>query len=57
MIGIFDELEKAELFMSILADRAKREGMYFKAELLLLQDGRWRVGVLTEAQMELDLGV
>ncbi len=53
MIEVFNELEDAELFISLLADRAKKEGSYFKSELLLLPDGRWRVGLTTVQQLEL----
>lgn len=28
---------------------------YFKVELLRTDDGRWRVGIITEQQLELDI--
>jgi hypothetical protein len=52
MIETFNDLSEAILFMENLAYDAVNVD-YFKSELLRLQDGRWRVGVYTEAQMEL----
>jgi hypothetical protein len=53
MIEVFNDLYDAILYMEVEAE-FKHE--YFKAELLLLEDGRWRVGIATTRQLELPLG-
>ncbi len=51
MIEVFNTLEEASDYMYYYAD--DRRPPYFKGELLLLPDGRWRVGIVTEPQLEL----
>lgn len=52
MIETFNDLDQAILFIESLAfDAAGTD--YFKAELLMLIDGRWRVGIETEPQLDL----
>lgn len=53
MIEIFNDLYDAILFMETQAEFNKED--YFKAELLMLDDGRWRVGILFNAQLEMDV--
>jgi hypothetical protein len=53
MIETFNTLDDAILFLETLGYEAKKDGGYFKAELLLLHDGRFRVGVTTLEQLEL----
>lgn len=50
-IEIFDDLYDATQFMEVEADFNQTD--YFKAELYRTDDGRWRVGVITERQKEL----
>lgn len=35
---------------------ARGNADFFKADILMLPDGRWRLGIITDAQMELPLG-
>jgi hypothetical protein len=55
MIETFNTLINAMDFIENLAFEAQQTGAYFKTELLLLDDGRWRVGIINKAQMELPL--
>jgi hypothetical protein len=49
MIEVFNDLYDAILFMEV---EAEFKHDYFKAELLKLDDGRWRCGITTERQHE-----
>lgn len=51
-IKIFHDLGEALDYIE-LAHYHKDE--YFKVEILKTEDGRWRVGIITEQQMELDI--
>lgn len=55
MIKIFDDLYDAILFLETEAEQAYRSNTYFKAEWLNLEDGRYRVGIFYEAQLEMKL--
>lgn len=50
MIETFDDLYDAILFLEVQAEAYHD---YFKSELLKLDDNRWRVGIITERQIEL----
>lgn len=52
-IETFDDLYDATQFIETEAEFNKTD--YFKAELFWTPDGRWRVGIIYEAQMELDV--
>lgn len=52
-IETFDDLYDATLFIEVEYEFNKDN--YFKAELYRTDDGRWRVGIITEAQMEMDV--
>lgn len=54
VIKSFDDLYDAILFLETEAERGDE---YFKAELLKTSDNRWRVGIITEAQIDLFDGV
>jgi hypothetical protein len=53
MIEIFNDLYDAILFIETQAEFNSSD--YFKAELLQLEDRRWRVGIIFESQMEMDI--
>ena len=53
MIEIFNDIYDATYFIENLAIEAQSKASYCRIELLLLADGRWRVGVLDEQQLEL----
>ena len=55
MIKIFDDLYDAILFLETEAEQAYRSNTYFKAEWLNLEDGRYRVGIFYESQLEMKL--
>ena len=55
MIETFNDLQDATQFIETLADEARRQNAYFKAELFKLEDNRWRVGIVYSQQMELDV--
>lgn len=55
MIEIFDDLYDAILFLENEAEQAYRSDTYFKGEMLRTDDGRWRVGIINKAQLELPL--
>lgn len=50
MIEVFNDLYDAILLIEV---EAEFKHDYFKAELLQLEDGRWRVGISYERQLEL----
>ena len=52
MIEVFNDVYDAILFIETNAESSNHEE-YFKAELLRLDDGRWRVGLVLERQIEL----
>lgn len=52
-IKTFDDLYDAILFLETEAENIKGKTDYFKGELLMTSDGRWRVGILTEPQLDL----
>lgn len=52
MIEVFNDVYDAILFIETHAETSDKED-YFKAELLRLDDGRWRVGLMFKQQMEL----
>lgn len=56
MVKVFDDLYDAILFLEVEAENYIGSDEYFKSELLLLPDGRWRVGIQFNAQMELNFG-
>jgi hypothetical protein len=53
IIEIFNDFYDAIQFIETTAEFNNTD--YFKAELYWTQDGRWRVGIITEQQMELDV--
>jgi hypothetical protein len=53
MIKVFDDLYDAVLYIETEAEQSYRSEEYFKAELLRTPDGRWRVGFITKAQLEM----
>lgn len=55
MIKIFDDLYDAILYLENEAEQAYRSDTFFKAEMLKLEDGRWRCGIFYDAQLELKL--
>lgn len=52
MIEVFTDVYDAILYLETHAESSDHED-YFKAELLRLDDGRWRVGITYERQLEL----
>lgn len=54
-IEVFDDLYDATLFIETEAEMQYRSDGYFKAELIRTDDGRWRVGLTLERQMEFDV--
>lgn len=55
MIETFENVDDALDFLDALAYDASTNDAYFKAELLKTSDGRWRVGVYNNSQLELDI--
>ena len=55
IIQTFDDLYDATQVIEVEAEQAYRNQSYFKAQLYRTWDGRWRVGIITEDQMELDV--
>jgi len=53
MIKIFDDLYDATVYLELEAERYIGRDEYFKAELLLLDDGRWRLGIQFNSQLEM----
>lgn len=53
MIKVFDDLYDAVLYIETEAEQSYSNSEYFKAELLRTSDGRWRVGFITNAQLEM----
>lgn len=53
IIETFDDLYDAILYLEVEAEFLHE---YFKGELLRLEDGRWRCGIITEKQLELPFG-
>lgn len=51
-IETFNDLYDATQFIEVEAEYYDE---YFKVELIKLEDGRWRVGITYERQMELDV--
>ena len=54
LIETFDDLYDATQFLEVEAEFNKTD--YFKAEIYKTEDGRWRVGIITQQQMELPIG-
>lgn len=54
-IEIFNDIYDATTFIEVETEIHPLEHFppYFKAEIFRLDDGRWRVGIMTEQQMEL----
>ena len=52
-VTIFDDLYDAMLFLETEAENTKGRTGYFKAEIYMTPDGRWRVGIITEPQLDL----
>ena len=50
IVASFNDLDKAFQFIE---HHSSNE--YFKTEILKLPDGRWRVGIITEQQLEMDV--
>lgn len=53
-IETFDDLYDAILFLETEAEHTSYY-VYFKAEIFRTEDNRWRVGIITETQMELNV--
>lgn len=54
-IQTFDHLEEAIYALEEEAEWAMIDGTYFKAELYKTEDNRWRLGIITEDQLELKI--
>lgn len=52
MIEVFTNVYDAILYLETHAETSDKEE-YFKGELLRLDDGRWRVGLTFQRQLEL----
>lgn len=55
MIEVFDDVDEALDFLDQLAYESAMNDSYFKAELFKTIDGRWRVGINLNGQMEFDI--
>lgn len=55
VVTTFNDRDTASDYFLAAMDSADRYKEYFKGEIVRLSDGRWRVGILTEDQLELAL--
>lgn len=52
-VKTFDDLYDAILYLETEAENVTGKTDYFKGELLRTSDGRWRVGIIDEPQLDL----